>query len=144
MVGQSGEWRPEVPVPADAPGAPLEHFKLGRPSWTWLYRNAAGALLGYVLRFDTSDGKKFLPFTFCKHSHHGRSEWRWKSWPAPRPLYNLDQLNDRPDSPIVVTEGEKPADAAADLLPDWVATTSPNGSNAALSRIGPRSRNVGW
>jgi hypothetical protein len=120
-----------TPVPADAPAAPGAHFKLGRPAGTWGYRDAAGDVVGYVHRYDTSDGKMFLPLTWCQHSSHGRSEWRWKSWPVPRPLYGLDRLAARPDAPVLVVEGEKAADAAAEFLPDWIAITSPNGSNAA-------------
>jgi Pentapeptide repeats (8 copies) len=33
-----------LPVPADAPPMPQNHFKLGKPSTRWLYRNAAGAI----------------------------------------------------------------------------------------------------
>jgi hypothetical protein len=37
----------------------------------------------------------------------------------------------RPGAPVVVCEGEKAADAAAELLPDHVAVTSPNGAKGA-------------
>ena len=43
----------------------------------------------------------------------------------------MDRLYARPAAPVVITEGEKAADAAARLLPDFVTTTSPNGSNNA-------------
>ena len=97
-----GGWEVIAPVPADAPVAPAEHFKLGRPTATWTYRNAASDELGRVLRFNLPDGaKSFLPLCYCKHSGHGRSEWRWKSWPVPRPLYALDALAARPEAPIL-------------------------------------------
>jgi hypothetical protein len=55
-------WAIVVPVPAGAPAPPAEHFKLGKPSVWWTYPDAAGAVLGYVLRFDTGDGpKQFRP-----------------------------------------------------------------------------------
>jgi DNA primase len=50
---------------------------------------------------------------------------------VPRPLYNADQLATRPNSPVLVVEGEKAADVAARLFPDHVATTSSAGANAA-------------
>ncbi len=132
MPEQPGEWRVEIPVPADAPAPPNEHFSLGRPSKTWSYKNAAGGELGHVMRFDLPDGaKSFLPSCYCKHTSTGRAEWRWKSWTPPRPLYGLDRLAARPTTPVLVCEGEKCVDAAAQLLPDWIAVTSPNGSNAA-------------
>ena len=40
-------------------------------------------------------------------------------------------MAERPTAPVIVTEGEKAADAAAALLPNMVAITSPNGSKSA-------------
>ena len=45
--------------------------------------------------------------------------------PAPRPLYGLDTLAQRPDAPVLVLEGEKAADAAGTLFPDHAVTTWP-------------------
>jgi hypothetical protein len=79
-----------------------------------------------------ADGsKEFLPATFCRHAVTGAREWRFKGWPVPRPLYGLDRLAARPTVPVVITEGEKAADAAAELLPDYVVVTSPNGAKGA-------------
>jgi putative DNA primase/helicase len=44
-------------------------------------------------------------------------------WPAPRPLYRLPDLIDRPDAPVLISEGEKSADAAAGLFPDHACIT---------------------
>jgi putative DNA primase/helicase len=119
-----------VPVPADAPRLPFEHFKLGKPTETWTYHDATGATLGYVFRFDPPARKKeFRPLTLRRVN--GRLEWRWEGWPLPRPLYGLHKLAERPFAKVLVTEGEKSADAAQKLLPDYVTVTSPNGSNAA-------------
>ena len=51
------KWISVVPVPADAPPPPAEHFKLGKPSATWTYTDATGAVLGYVLRFDGAEAQ---------------------------------------------------------------------------------------
>lgn len=118
-----------VPVPADAP-APPKH-KLGDPTATWRYLDAAGDMLGYVRRFDAADGKQFRPQTLWRDAATGAMEWRWESWPAPRPLYGLDRLATQPTSAVVITEGEKACDAAQRLLPGLVAVTSPNGSKSA-------------
>src|ERR1700687_2818116 len=68
----------------------------------------------------------------CERSGDGgKSEWRWESWPSPRPLYHLHELAVRQFAPVVVCEGEKAADAAMQLLPDFVAVSSPNGSKSA-------------
>jgi putative DNA primase/helicase len=119
-----------LPVPSDAPPMPETHFALGQPSGRWPYPDATGAPLFWVLRFDKSDGdKEFWPLTLWREAQGLR--WRWKSVPAPRPLYNLDKLAERPDAPVVVCEGEKSADAATMICPKSVAVTAPGGANAA-------------
>ena len=119
-----------VPIPPDAPPIPSEHFDLGKPTSIWSYHDAAGGLLGHVCRFEPPGAKKqHRPLTL--HRINGQLEWRWKSWPAPRPLYGMDQLAQRPSAEVLVVEGEKAADAARKLLPDYVVVTSPNGAKAA-------------
>jgi putative DNA primase/helicase len=126
------DWIPITPVPKDAGPPFAEHPKLGKPSVVWTYRDAVGALLGHVYRFETKDGKEIRPLTFCRpRSGRGRAEWRWESWSPKRPLYGLDKLAARPDAPVVVVEGEKAADAATILLPDHAVITSLGGSKAA-------------
>jgi len=122
-------WVPILPVPADAPRT-LPPHRLGKPSAMWVYRNAAGDRLGIVCRFDPADGKQVLPLTYCR-GPEGRTEWRWQGFPEPRPIYGLDRLADRPGAPVLVTEGEKAADAAGMLFPDHVPVTSPGGTKAA-------------
>jgi len=102
---------PILPVPDDAPPPPKAHVVRGLPDGVWRYADASGALLGYVYRFATSDGgKEILPLTFCAHAVTGEREWRWVSWPMPRPLYGQDRL--RAGKPVLLVEGEKCADAA--------------------------------
>tara|TARA_R110000868_G_scaffold313316_6_gene574310 strand:- start:3649 stop:5511 length:1863 start_codon:yes stop_codon:yes gene_type:complete len=124
-------WTPILPVPADAPPETPSH-RLGAPRAKWTYRDGAGNELGHILRFDLPDGtKEFYPLTYCEHTH-GRREWRWKSFDAPRPLYGLDQLERAPEAPVLLTEGEKAADAARLIFPHHVVVTSPGGSHGAL------------
>jgi putative DNA primase/helicase len=115
-----------VPVPHDAPPPPAEHFRLGEPIAIWTYTAATGSAIGYVLRFDSADGKQFRPLTLWRSEAGGKPEWRWESWPPKRPLFGLQRLAERPSAPVVVTEGEKAADAAAMLLACYVVVTSPN------------------
>jgi hypothetical protein len=132
--GSSGDvkaWVTISPIPSDAPAAPVKHPKLGKPSQRWTYLDADGQLLGFVLRFDDGDDKQFRPLTYGRPWAGGASAWRWESWASPRPLYGLDRLAERPDALVVVTEGEKAADAAQRLLADAVIVTSPNGSKSA-------------
>src|SRR5262249_53405052 len=120
-----------MPIPADAPAPPATHPKLGRPTKSWPYKDAAGSVIGYVLRFDRADGKEFRPLTLWRDSVSGSLEWRWESWPTPGPLYGLQELAVWPFAPVVVCEGEKATDAARRLLPDFVVVTSPNGNKSA-------------
>jgi putative DNA primase/helicase len=126
----AAEWQQISPVAEDAPAPPLKHPKLGAPSHRWEYRDAADRLLGFVCRYDPKAGKEIRGLVFAEHKKWGR-QWRWLGFAKPRPLYGLDRLAARPEAPVIVTEGEKAADAAAHLLPGYVAVTSPGGSKAA-------------
>jgi len=125
------EWEPILPVPSDAPPPPVAQIKRGKPSHTWTYRDAEGRVLGYVCRFEKSTGgKEVLPLTWCRHAETGAYEWRWISFPEPRPLYGLDRLAAKPDATVLVVEGEKCADAAQAELPELVVVSWPGGGKA--------------
>lgn len=53
--------------------------------------------------------------------------WRWKAPPAPRPLYWARR---ELGAPVLITEGEKAADAAAALFPSHAVCTWPSGCKA--------------
>ncbi len=99
-----------------------------RPA-SWIYRDRNGQELVRVCRFDRADGKEVLPLSFWRDASGLR--WHWRALPELRPLYGLDRLAERPAAPVLVTEGEKDADAAAALVPGFVVTTSPNGARSA-------------
>ena len=118
------------PIPADAPNAPKTHARFGPSTAAWTYRDARGAPLFQVFRFDSpGERKQFLPLSLWREAPGLR--WRWKAVPAPRPLYGLDRLAALPDVPVIVCEGEKAADAAALVFPRSVVVTSPSGARAA-------------
>jgi hypothetical protein len=131
---KSAEKTPILPVPDDAPPMRFRHPTFGEPVRAWPYRDAIGRLVFYVARFEYADDagnqtKDYLPISFCD-TGNGRRGWRAKGIPDPRPLYNLPEIVARPDAPVIVTEGEKAADAAAILFPDMVATTPPHGAKS--------------
>lgn len=127
---ESPIWTPIMPVPDDVPEPPKAHFKRGLPASSWAYLDAAGRLLGYVYRFNTSDGgKETLPLVWAQ-SDAGKREWHWLSFPKPRPLYGLDRLAARPDAVVLLVEGEKCADAGALHLRDLVVVSWPGGGKA--------------
>lgn len=126
--------QPIIPVPDDAPKMTFKHPKFGEPSKSWPYHTAEGKLVGYVARFDYQDGegatrKDYMPITYCALTG-GKTGWRAKGLPDPRPLFNLPGIFSRADAPIIVAEGEKAAEAAAILFPDLVATTPPHGAKS--------------
>lgn len=120
-----------LPVSDDAPARPARHPKLGAPSHVWEYRDEAGRLLFLVCRFDQAEGGKEIRPLSLRRTPAGKLEWRWLGVDPLRPPYGLDRLAARPGADVVITEGEKAADAAALLFPDHVAITSPNGAKAA-------------
>lgn len=121
---------PVMPVPSDARDRPTFFgSKLGSPSFSWEYRNEDGQLMFVVNRFNIDGGKEFRPLTYCADSS-GHLSWRLQGPPAPRPAYGLDRLAARPDAPVLFTEGEKAADAAQRLFPDFVAVTTMNGAQS--------------
>ena len=122
-------WTLIMPVPDNAPpppvgGAHLQLIAIGMPtvncSFRWLATRPQSP----------EERKRFCPWTFWRAAD-GHTEWRAKSVPAPRPLYGLELLAARADAPVLVTEGEKAADAARLIFPEFVVVTSPNGAKAA-------------
>lgn len=80
----------------------------------WEYRNLDDRLLCYVVRINKSTGKKtFFPLCYTKNGFV-------QQFPKnlPKPLYGLQKL--KKDGTILLVEGEKAADAAQKLLPDYI------------------------
>lgn len=125
-------WRPLLPAPLDGVGPPpVAHYKRGQPQKVWTYRAADGAVNGFIYLFLTSEGEKeTLPVCFAEHTKTKEREWRWMAFPEPRPLYGLERLHAKPDSPVLLVEGEKCADLAQVMLPDFVVVTWPGGCKA--------------
>ncbi|MFZ3205738.1 MAG: DNA/RNA helicase, superfamily II protein, partial [Pseudomonas sp.] len=131
------EWVALLPIPDEAMRkCPPKHRQHGKPSKLWIYKDATGQPMWVLYRFDLgpdADGKPrkvFAPLTWGKNSSDGAYQWRWQGRPEPRPLLRLDELARRSADPVVICEGEKSADAAADLLPHYVATCWPTGTNS--------------
>lgn len=124
-----------MPVPEGASQAPLASgMRCPLPgsegyvarAW-WPYRDSESRLLFYTVRFERpgeanekgKPRKKILPFTY-----HGEQGWRWKGPGEKRnPIYGLDRLAQCPAAPVLLLEGEKAADAAADIFTDHVAVS---------------------
>ena len=127
---------PDKP-PSDAPPPPL-----GRATAQWCYRNAKGDQLFWIQRLDlpAKDGKAARKIFIHRVWLDGR--WHYPrsrgenadsftcEWPAPRPLYRLPDLAHRSDATVLVVEGEKAADRAAELFPSTVVVAWSNGAKA--------------
>ncbi|QHI70135.1 DUF5906 domain-containing protein [Tichowtungia aerotolerans] len=84
-----------------------------------------GQMLAGVFRFDPSDGsqgKQYVPV------HATPSGGAVGDPPNGWPLYRLEAIQQRPEEPVFLVEGEKAADALTEL--GLLATTSAHGSNA--------------
>ena len=93
---QGTENCPQVPAHIDA----YRHPELGKPSRKWPYY-VKKRLVGYVCRFDGTNGKTFRPLVLKG------SRWQAKGIPAPRPLFNLPEILSQSDRPILVCEGRR-------------------------------------
>jgi hypothetical protein len=122
----SWEWAKSRGMPGETDGAPPVRFDL--------YHRADGLVAFRVLRFnrptpDDPSAKQFRPLS--PFIIEGAVRWKYKDPPGLLPLYRLPDLLSDTAAPVVVCEGEKAARAAADLLPDWIATTSSHGCKSA-------------
>lgn len=92
----------------------------------WTYRDFDGRALFFIERVDVGGKKQFFPTSWSQSS----GGWVRRAWPGKRPLYGLELLTARPNSPVMVVEGEKAADAARKLCPSYVVVTWSGGSKA--------------
>ena len=126
----SRPWRqPEIP-PAEAPPPALDQGAIAQ----WCYRDGGGAQLFWVQRLCLGQGgrKAFLQRVWLAGAWHrpSRRDLFSCEWPAPRPLYGLPALGQRPGATVLVVEGEATAYAAALLFPELVVISWANGTNA--------------
>ncbi len=86
---------------------------------TYDYKDAAGALVFQVVRFDPKDFRQRRP--------DGAGGWHWNLTGIEPVLYRLpEMLRAAPGEPVFLVEGEKDADALRDRL--LIATTCPGGA----------------
>ena len=100
-----------MPAPKDAGLPGIKHD--GRAAdHRFAYRDRNSAVLGYVLRWDASNGadKKIRPATYWRNAN-GKGAWKCLTWPKPRPMFGLDRLAAHPDAIVVLVEGEQAANA---------------------------------
>lgn len=88
-----------------------------------------------ICRFDLPEGKKDLrPLSWCVDEESGKTEWRWKGAPRPRPLYGAHLVKTFPKEDVfLVVEGEKTCDAARKIFPTTCVVTWPGGAEGVKS-----------
>lgn len=134
-------WEPVTPIPDWAPmtdeGLPDVPARQdgSEVRGAWLYLSGAAEPLCWRFRLEKPNADKdVLPLTFCRNRDTGATAWRWRDLPAPRPLFGLEMLAALPDAPVLIVEGEKTAEAATRMLPDWVVVTWPGGTQRVSTK----------
>ena len=92
------------------------------------YRNINNQLYGYVVRIKntSTNEKELIPVTYSESPEH--QGWRAKGFGDNRTLYNEHMINS--DKPILIVEGEKTANAASKLYPEFTVVTWSGGANS--------------
>ena len=116
------EPEPRLELPPENAGMPA-WGRAGQPSATYCY-TTGGRVAFWVARHEIAGRKTFLPWSW------DGSRWVSKAWPSARPLYRLAELEQKPNAPVLVVEGEKCADALAALGGPYVVTTWAGGAQA--------------
>ncbi len=125
-------WQAIVPVPPQTPECTLVHWQRGKPEMSWRYE-CDGVFYGHVGRYRTSEGDKdIIPWTWCIDTgdDRGLCKWHNKQWDLPRPLYVPSRTLADSAKHVLIVEGEKCADAAQALLPEWAVVSWPGGGKA--------------
>jgi hypothetical protein len=122
---ESDEHLDPAPITFESP-----YPEFGPADRTWHYCDANGDTRLVALRWNRADGDKVFRYASCWQTPSG-PQWRPKMPAGNRPLYNGELLPKHPESPVLIVEGEKATDAAAERFPGMVCLTSPGGAQAA-------------
>lgn len=142
------EWVPYKNIPSDAPtfdsNKALAYLKDRGVFITniYEYKSKDGALIGYTIRImesraDKETGeirqvKQVMPVAYCYNESKNRSRWQLKGFVdenGKKPIYNAHLLTEDPSKPVLIVEGEKSADAASRILPDYNVVSWMGGSS---------------
>lgn len=101
----------------------------GANEGVWEYYDINDKFLGYIVRKQKDDGKRFEPWTF-QDNKWVKKWWRDDNDEAYKPLYGAQKLKQRPNVPVLIVEGEKTADKAQELLPEYAVISWMGGAGA--------------
>ena len=123
------DWQPTIPPPANVPKPAPSHFD--GYDITYEYCDLDDRLLFYVRRREATGGKRkqFHPLVYGVLN--GEKGWHSKHPPIPKPLYGLNRLTMLPDATVLLCEGEKAANAAQMIFPEFACVSWCGGAKAA-------------
>lgn len=105
-------------------------FTRHRITACYTYTNEEGKIVFYQLRADTNEinkkGKKvklLKVYSSFVNTQTGENTWSYSLELPNRPLYNLHEIVNNPNKPVIIFEGEKTCEAGKKLFPDHVCTT---------------------
>lgn len=108
----------------------IKHLELGKPTEVYEFRDTKGTLIGLRVRFQVETKKEIRPYTLFKNKDTGERKWHWKGLPKSHryfaggyPLYGLEKLEEKPGAPILLVEGERTANKAQELFPNFAVLT---------------------
>lgn len=96
-----------LPVPSGCEELKLKPNLQKNLQKKYSYLDTDGNLIGYRLRYQEPNGKKF----FHTYTYRMGLGWSLEGWDKILPLYGMDQLNpSRKEDPVIMVEGEKCCD----------------------------------
>jgi len=148
----ANEWTACSIVPDDAkPMNPQKDFpwmlKTHDVAGLYEYQNIENNLIGGTIRFinKTTKDKQVIPYAYCKNESTNQSSWRFKGFTdhGYKPIYGFEKLN-HDKRTILIVEGEKTADAAQKLFPEYAVMSWLGGSSAVdkVHWVQLKNRNV--
>jgi hypothetical protein len=147
-LGANDNWEPSISVPKapkipdritskpppDEPTPSMALHNLGEPVTVFPFKDLDGSLVCYETRYaDATDKSRMWSWGYIP----GRNP-RWQcGFPnSPRSLYGLHRIGEKPDAPVLITEGPKKADAGHRLLGATYASISwSGGANSVLNHV---------
>lgn len=102
------------------------------------YKDKEGKIIGHTVRMMSKEdeSKQVLPVSYCHNEALDKDGWRLKGFAdskGGKPIYGLEKLYspNTKDKPVLIVEGEKTADAATKLLPEYNVISWLGGSQNA-------------
>jgi Ti-type conjugative transfer relaxase TraA len=134
---KSSTWTPVIPVPGHIESPDIASDKYlkymlkdgSKETHRHAYRDEQGNLKGYIFRIEKADGSKITPPLAWCENEDGFRAWKWQGFEKEsKTPYGIEKLAQDPTKPILVVEGEKTADAAQKLLPEYHVLTWSGGA----------------